>query len=273
MVLQPKMREWRSYDPVAATYECIWTPLFTLPARDVVAMLRLSPGASALDVGTGTGVAALSALNAVGPEGVAVGLDPSLEMLRLARGKGVARLIAGEVPGLPFPDGTFDGVVASFVLSHFTDCETALFDMVRVLAPEGRLGVTAWGAGQSEFSRMWQEIAGSVVDKDLLSDATRQAFPREEWFSDPVHLREALQGAGLVSVAVERREYGVGMSVADYLSSREDSLAGRFIRQALGEAKWQQFRGRVAAEFRSRCRDPIEYTNRAHLAVGTKPCA
>ncbi|NIN67609.1 MAG: methyltransferase domain-containing protein [Anaerolineae bacterium] len=151
---KPKMHEWRSYDSIAATYDRIWAPLFTLPAEDLVVMLRLPPGGLALDVGTGTGVAALPALKAVGPEGVVVGLDSSLEMLRLARGKSVSYLVTGEVPGLPFPDGTVDGMLASFVLSHFTCYETALFDMVRVLRPGGRLGVTAWGASRSEFGRV-----------------------------------------------------------------------------------------------------------------------
>jgi hypothetical protein len=65
-------------------------------------------------------------------------------------------------------------MLANFVLSHFTRYETALFDMVRVLRPGGRLGVTVWGAGQSEFSRMWQDVAESFVSKDLLSDAVRR---------------------------------------------------------------------------------------------------
>jgi len=270
---KPKMHEWRPYDSVAATYDRLRAPLFTLPARDLVAMLGLPPGGLALDVGTGTGVAALPALKAVGPEGVVVGLDPSLEMLRLAQGKGLSQLVAGEVPGLPFPDGTIDGMLANFVLSHFTRYETALFDMVRILRPGGRLGVTAWGASQSEFSRIWQDIAESFVSKDLLSDAIRQGLPWEEWFSDPVHLREALQDAGLISVDVRRREYRVTMSVTDYLSNRENSVKARSMRQILDEARWQQFRERVAAEFRSRFRDPIEYTNDAHLAVGIKPYA
>lgn len=56
----------------------------------------------------------------------------------------MSQLVAGEVPGLPSPDGTFDGMLANFVLSHFTRYETALFDMVRVLWPAG---------GQARFAK------------------------------------------------------------------------------------------------------------------------
>lgn len=120
---------------------------------------------------------------------------------------------------------------------------------------------------------MWQDIAESFVSRDLLLDAIHQGLPWEEWFSDPVHLREALQDAGLISVAVQRREYRVTMSVADYLSSRENGMKARFMRQILDEAPWEQFRERVGAEFRSRFQDRIEYINNAHLAVGIEPYA
>ena len=163
--------------------------------------------------------------------------------------------------------------VARGVLSHFARYEMALLDIVRVLRPGGRLGVTAWGATRSEFSQAWQEVAEAFVSKDLLLDASRRGVPWEEWFSDPLHLREALRDAGLINVSERRCKYEVSMSVADYLFSREMSLKGRFMRQLLSEARWEQFRGRVAEEFRTRFREPIEYNTAVHLAVGTRPYA
>lgn len=263
-------QQWRPYDAIAATYDRIWGPIFTLPARDLVAMLGLPSSGLALDVGSGTGAAALPAVKAVGPEGLVIGLDQCVEMLRVAQRKGVSPLVAGEVPGLPFLDSTFDAALASFVLSHFACYETALLDIVRILRPGGQLGVTAWGATQSEFSQAWQEVAESFVSKDLLLDASRRGVPWEEWFSDPLHLREALRDAGLINVSQRRCEYEVSMSVADYLFSKEMSLRGRFMRELLSEARWEQFRGRVAEEFRTRFREPIEYNTEVHLAVGTR---
>jgi ubiquinone/menaquinone biosynthesis C-methylase UbiE len=266
-------QQWWSYDGLAATYDRIWGQIFALPARDLVGMLGLPSGGLALDVGTGTGAVALPAMKAVGPEGLVVGLDASAEMLRVAQRKGVSPLVAGEVPGLPFLDSAFDAALASFVLSHFARYETALLDIVRVLRPGGQLGVTAWGATQSEFSQAWQEVAESFVSKDLLLDASRRGVPWEEWFSDPVHLREALRDAGLINVNVQQAKYKVSKSIPDTLLSREMSLKGRLMRQLLSEARWEQFRGRVAEEFRTRFREPIQYNMEVHLAVGTKPYA
>ncbi|GEM_PF-5582157 len=61
------------------------------------------------------------AIEALSPRNSIVGIDPSLEMLRLAQGKGLLRLVGGQVPGLPFPDSTFDGIMASFLLSHLSE--------------------------------------------------------------------------------------------------------------------------------------------------------
>lgn len=269
-----KTTEWWLYDSVAVTYDSLLVPHeFTQPARDLVVGLELPPDGRILDVGTGTGETAFRAIEALDPQSVIVGIDPSLEMLRLARGKGILRLVGGQVPGLPFPDSTFDGIMASFVLSHFSDYKTALLDMVRVLRRGGRLGVTAWGVGKSQFSQVWEETAEALVGKDRLGEATRRAIPWAEWLSEATHLREALQDAGLTCVDVQNRGYRVTMSVADYLSRREADVKGRFLRHTLGEAQWERFREDVAEVFQSRFRDPIEYTNKVLLAVGTKPIA
>ncbi len=262
--------EW-VYDSAASTYDRLLVPkFFEAPARDLVVMLKLPSGGLALDVGTGTGPGALAAMESLGQEGVVVGFDPSLEMLRFASANGVLRLVAGEVPGLPFPEGVFDGVFANFVLSHFADYEAALVDMVRALRPGGRLGVTAWRTGQSELSQVWHDVAESFITKDLLRAAVCRVLPREDWFAEATHVREALQGAGLASVDVQQREYRVNMSVGEYLSHMESSVQGRCLCQMVGPTQWERFRGAVAEVFHSRFRDPIEYIPRAHLAVGTK---
>src|SRR5262249_32054199 len=77
-------RQWWSYAPVAEPYDRLAVPYVSpQPATDLVSMLRLPRGARALDVGAGTGVAAL-ALQSATPGGLIVALDSSLGMLRAA---------------------------------------------------------------------------------------------------------------------------------------------------------------------------------------------
>ncbi|MDP9408079.1 MAG: methyltransferase domain-containing protein, partial [Actinomycetota bacterium] len=50
--------------------------------------------------------------------------------------------VRGDALRLPFPDATFDRVVAAEVLEHLPDDAGALTELVRVLRPGGRLAVT-----------------------------------------------------------------------------------------------------------------------------------
>jgi ubiquinone/menaquinone biosynthesis C-methylase UbiE len=97
-------------------------------------------------------------VSAVGPEGFVVGVDPSLAMLQPARRR-AAHLVARMAPGLPFPDETFDVVLANLVLSHFTDTAAGTAELVRVLRRRGRVGVTAWPENRDEpesDGRRWE---------------------------------------------------------------------------------------------------------------------
>lgn len=223
-------------------------------------------------MGTGTGVAARAAMEAVGPEGIVMGIDPSMEMLRQARarGHGVSGAVAARAVDLPFRDGTFDAVMANFVIAFFTKYDTALFDMVRVLRTGGKLGVTAWSGRDDEFTRTWKELAETFATKDMLRDAARKAVPWEERFSNPDRLEETLRDASLRSVQVHRRQYRYTTSIEDYLAGRETSGLGRFLRDMLGDTLWERFCERVEAEFRRRFSDPIGDTSDVLVAVGVR---
>lgn len=117
-------------------------------ARDeYLRLLRLSPGERALDVGCGSGVVTREMAKRVAPGGAVVGLDPSVELLNVAReyaeqGEvGGLEFREGDCRKLPFPDASFDVVVAATVLAHVPQAEKALPEMVRVTRAGGRVGV------------------------------------------------------------------------------------------------------------------------------------
>ncbi len=102
------------------------------------------PGYHALDVGCGTGVVSRDLAQRVGGKGRVVGVDPSRRLIeeaaRLARAQGLEGRIeyrAAEGGALPFPDGSFDLVVASAVLSHIADGLVVLAEMSRVASSGG----------------------------------------------------------------------------------------------------------------------------------------
>ena len=265
---------WGRYDDVAEHYERFQASNgYSALAADLLAALHLTPRASLLDVGCGTGVATAAAQKVVGAGGLVVGLDISLAMLRRAAAGGVT-LVVGIVPGLPFRDRRFDGVAASLVLSHVERYDAALSDMVRVLKPGGRLGVSA--AAESPRDRpnvaygAWEETAESFVGREELRQAMTRVLPCEAWLTDPAHIETALAIAGLEDVEIHQREYRVMMPTEEYLSMLDLFAYGRFLRHHLGSARWQEFRESVAAKVTTHGLRRVEYTSRYHIGVGTR---
>jgi ubiquinone/menaquinone biosynthesis C-methylase UbiE len=274
-------RGWQSYDQVVDAYDSVWHPSFEPVARDLVALAGipdLPAGSAVLDVGTGTGVVAVEAARRVA-RGVVVGVDPSVPML--VRGRAHARLapVAAVAPGLPFRDSTFDAVVANLVLTHFEDYDSALTDMVRVLQPDGTLGLTAWGSlddepvddgHQRELNAIWKSTAARFVDIDAATDVIDAAIPWEGWFGDAARLRGALEGKILRRVALQGCTYRHEVTQPVMLAGYETSFWGRYLRHALDDADWRRFRHDVAEAARAALPDPITRVDQLLIAVGTK---
>ena len=108
------------------------------------------------------------------------------------------------------------------------------------------------------------------MGKDVLSRGVGEAIPSEEWFSDPTHLRTALEEVGLADVEVRERTYEVTMPISDYLTIREVSMGARLLRSVLGTEAWDEFRETTATAFRARFQDPLVDVTRALLCAGTK---
>jgi ubiquinone/menaquinone biosynthesis C-methylase UbiE len=266
--------EWRSFDTVAGAYARFQAPQHAAVAADLVELLEIQAGARVLDVGTGTGPAARAAAAAAGSEGLVVGIDPSVPMLQQASNEGKGpRYAAAGVVDLPFRDGTFGFELAGFVLGALPNYQTALFDMLRVLAAGGRLGLATWGPGddQDEFSRTWRQAAEEFAEHEILQDARDRALPWEELFSDRDRAKDALHDAGLRDIWIEKRTYHFETTVQDYLSSREISAEGRFLRRMLGEEFWQTFHRRAEEAFRERFPERFNDFREAVLIVGHKP--
>ena len=99
-------------------------------------------GGRILDVGIGTGIS----LEEFSRENRIVGVDISEPMLRKAQNRvralklsNVETLAVMDATNLAFKDGSFDAVVAQYVITAVPDPEGALDDFVRVLRPGGEL--------------------------------------------------------------------------------------------------------------------------------------
>ena len=203
-----------------------------------------------------------------------VGVDPSLPMVHVAARAGGGPVYASATSiDLPFRDGTFDAVLVCFVMAHFSDYRTALAETLRVLRSGGRMAVTTWASSEDvdEFKRAWREVAEGFAEREMLADAQARAVPWEQRFADQAKLKESLHEAGLRDIWIERMDYRVEQSAEDYLSGRETSAAGRFLRDMLGEEFWEAFRTRLRTVFAERFPARFNDFHQVLLAVGHKP--
>lgn len=155
----------------------------------VFSLADLKPGERVLDIGCGDG-------NCTGPAaertGSAVGLDHDPAMLVAARARlrevdGLA-WVEGDATRLPFPDASFDVVIAITVLCFVRDRRAVIAEAHRVLRPGGRLVVGELG----RYS--WWALVRCV--RGLAGNATWRAAH----FFSPRELRRLLRGGGFVDV-------------------------------------------------------------------------
>jgi SAM-dependent methyltransferase len=166
------------------------------------AMLALAgevAGRRILDAGCGSGplFAALRDRGAI-----MTGFDASTAMLQLARrrlGAGAGLLVADLSRPLPFPDATFDDVVASLVLHYLEDWGPALAELRRILKPGGRLIVSV---DHPFVIALMHREAGRKADYFETSNWTEdwpmggKAVPMSFW-SRPLHaMTDAFTAAG-----------------------------------------------------------------------------
>ena len=90
------------------------------------------------DLATGTGDLALVMQKKM-PYAELTGVDFLPEMLELARGKGLRRVVLADAMKLPFKDASFDCLTIAFGLRNLQDCLAALTEMWRVLNTKGHL--------------------------------------------------------------------------------------------------------------------------------------
>ncbi|HEX5406743.1 MAG TPA: methyltransferase domain-containing protein [Pseudonocardiaceae bacterium] len=110
------------------------------------AVTELAPqvGDAVVDIGCGTGRALPALRESVGPDGVVLGVDLTVEMLQEATRRGrtsAGRLLLADASNLPLADATLGAVFAAGLVTHLPDPVAGLAELARVCRPGGRLAL------------------------------------------------------------------------------------------------------------------------------------
>jgi len=197
--------EWTARSTVAAWSAwhnklAIHTRAFT---QAIIESARLKPGASVLDLASGTGEPALSIAQCIQPGGLVTATDLSPEMLQAAeqnaRSMGLVNIVFHQADAhhLPFADASFDRITCRMWVMYFWKCSQALKEILRVLRPDGVAVFAVWGSvEQSPF--LIDSLRPFIMRKEmppLPSDA-----PQMMRFAKPGTLSSELTQAGFRSV-------------------------------------------------------------------------
>jgi SAM-dependent methyltransferase len=143
--LQPDQQP-RRWDDHVCVYEEVFEP-FTLEfAREAISALALAAGSSVLDVGAGSGGAAL----AMAERGLRVtAIDASPRMVERIRARAAGRNLPVDArpmdgQALQFADATFDAALSVLGIVLFPNAERGLAEMRRVVRPGGGVSIVTW---------------------------------------------------------------------------------------------------------------------------------
>ena len=184
----------------ANAYEALFVPaLFGQWTGKVADVARIRSGQRVLDVACGTGVLAIEVASRAGATGHVTGLDPNPGMLAVA--KRFAPSVdwrSGFAESLPFDNQAFDAVVSQFGLMFFDDRIQSIREMLRVLAPGGRLAVAVWDSldnvpAYADEVTLLERIAGQQA-----ADGLRAPFV----LGDRRELETLFRDAGVDSVEI-----------------------------------------------------------------------
>ncbi len=202
--------------------------------EELVRRLDVAAGERVLDVACGTGNAAIPAA-AVGAQVTGVDLTP--RMLEVARRRAedagvTVDWVEGDAEALPVPDGHADVVLSTFGCMFAPRHEVVADELVRVLAADGRLGISAW-TPDSVFGEFFRIVAGYLPEDPEFVD------PPLAW-GDEARVRELFEGTGL-NLAFEHATFdivhpSVDAAVACYTDNLGPVTQAREL--AMAEGRW-----------------------------------
>ena len=178
-----------------------WSRLFV---PSVLAAAEVVQGNRVLDGSTGTGEAALMALQTNGGSGFVIGVDIAPAMLEAARLRLTGPVfwpVAADGQALPFRDGTFDSVICQLGLQFFPNPALGVAEFRRVLRGGGCAAVCV--ISTPDRAPMWGFLADALC---RLLPGQRDVLQLSFALADRKRLEQMFISAGFRDVRIEQEQ-------------------------------------------------------------------
>jgi SAM-dependent methyltransferase len=255
--------EAAGWEQRAGGYHDFFGSITTHVIPELLDVARVDRAVRVLDVASGPGYVAAACAER-GAD--VVGVDIAQEMLSLARTlRPDLAFRKADAEELPFADGSFDAVIANFLILHVGRPERVAASMTRVLAPDGRLALTTWDA--PEHARLIGVLVDAVAESGAQPTTDVPPGPPIFRFADEREFAGLLVGAGLRDVEVRSVQFTHRVATEDDLWN---GLLGGTVRlSALVLAQTADVQGRIRAVFKRLVR-PYAASSGIELPVSVK---
>lgn len=192
--LQPDQQPTR-WDDHVSVYEEVFEPFTLQFAHAAISALGVATGSSVLDVGAGSGGAAL----ALAEQGVRVtAIDASPRMVKRILARAAQRNLSVDAramdgQALQFADATFDAALSVLGIVLFPDAERGLAEMRRAVRTGGPVAVVTWTEPQNYELAM--ELRAAI--RSVWPEQPPAPLPAQLRYREEADFRALFNAAGL----------------------------------------------------------------------------
>jgi len=215
--------ERTTHDKLAESYYDAFSAVTNGAIEPLLKAAHVGNGTRLLDVATGPGTLAAKAAECGAR---VIGIDIAPAMIELAHTLHPhLDFREGSAEELPLDSSSFDAVISSFGVGHFSRPERVLAEFARVLVPKGRVALSWWdGFGKNRINGIFFE---AISELGISAPGALPAGPAVDRFSDPNEFAVILRAAGFEVVGIDYISFSHSLKSVDEFW---DLALGSFVR-------------------------------------------
>ena len=244
----------------------------------LIAALGLDGPARIAEIGCGGGETAVEILRRAPAGSLVHGFDISPRLVELARGRVRPgdRALAFEVADMATaaPEQPYDRLVSRFGVMFFDDPQAAFANLVRWLAPGGRLAFAVWGPASDN---PWMTSVREAVAATIELPQPDPRAPGPFRYAGAHELLALLDGVGLVELDVRdwRGSLPIGGRLPSFEAARfalaSFSSFGEQLARAGAHAYEEAHRSLTSCYDRHQANGAVRMDARVHIVTGARP--
>lgn len=198
----------------------------------LLARADFARGERVIDLGCGGAATTIAIAASVAPDGEALGLDISPDLIAAATRRAEqasaanARFLCADAATASLPGAPYDRLFSRFGSMFFTQPVPAFASLRSMLKPGGRIDLAVWGPPPRN---PWMTDGMAVARQHVDMPAPVPRAPGPFAFEELDYLREVLEGAGFADIAID--EFAGDLPVGGAGASAEQ--ASDFARNAM----------------------------------------